>query len=286
MSITITRAGKHSLTLTNPIMNAAGVLGFGDAYRDLIDLTLFGAFVTNPVTYSAWNPAGGGRVARLDAGVLLHTGLPNPGIRKTITNNRAWWERLNIPIIVHLVINDADDVRRCMRLLDEEDSVTAIELGLSDDISPAETEWYLRAVLRDSEKAAIVRIPYSTSLDHARAAAAAGADALVVSAAPRGTGRGLNGRLMTGRVYSPTVKPLALRMVGQAARQLGVPIIGAGGVHSADDARDFLEAGALAVQVDSAIWVEPSIIERITRELAEMPPEPGAPAPDDADERQ
>ena len=268
MSIRITRHAKNSLVVESPVMNAAGTLGFGDEYRDLIELDTLGAFVTNPMTYTHWNPATGTRVVPLEGGVLMHTGLPNPGLSKVISQYRAVWERMPMPVIAHIVVNNVDEVQRCVSLLEREDTISAIELGLSDEISPAETEWYLRAATDRTEKPMLARLPFSASIDHFKAAIDAGVGALVFCAAPRGTARDQAGRLVAGRIYGPLVKPIVLRMVGQLARRFpNIPMIGAGGIHTPQDARDFLEAGAAAVQVDSVTWVMPKMLENIARDL-------------------
>ncbi len=270
MSVRITRAGKNSIIVDTPVMNAAGMLGYGDAYRDLIQYDKLGAFVTNPVTHAPRAPASSTRVVPLEAGVLVHTGLPNPGVRKVIETYSEKWNKLpvSLRLIVHVVvITNVDEVRRCVSAVDRAERVDGIELGLSDDISIAEVEWYIRAVIEKTEKPVIVRLPFGASVDMARAVEDAGADALVVSAPPRGVARDGTGRLVTGRVYSPTIKPLALRLVGQIARRVELPVIGAGGIHTAQDARDFLDAGAVAVQVDAAVWIAPKRLELIARDL-------------------
>jgi dihydroorotate dehydrogenase len=102
----------------------------------------------------------------------------------------------------------------------------------------------------------------------ARAAESAGAGGVVVAAPPRGTARDPeSGKLVGGRVYGPWLKAQALRAVGQVAGIVSVPVIGCGGVHSPDDARDFIEAGAVAVQVDTATWTQPRLLEIIARNL-------------------
>ncbi|MBE2266849.1 MAG: hypothetical protein IAE80_01370 [Anaerolinea sp.] len=270
MSYRITKPGKRSLVLDTPVMNAAGALGFGDQYRDLLNIDRLGAFVTNPITYTPRSPANGTRVVPLDAGLLIHTGLPNPGLSKVLSTYRAVWERLNVPVIAHLVATTPDDMGRCVRATDREEVIAGIELGLSDEISAAEAMWYVKAARDIAEKPLIVRVPFGWSLDMTKAIIDGGADALVMCSAPRGTARDASGRLVAGRVYSPTIKPLILRMVGQLARRSNIPVIGAGGIHSAQDARDYLEAGAVAVQVDSAVWIAPKLIENISRELGGM----------------
>src|SRR5690606_14981499 len=125
------------------------------------------------------------------------------------------------------------------------DTVDAIELGLYDDIDADAAERFTLAALEGTEKPVIVRLPFQFTLEMAQAAEDGGAGALVVCAPPRGTARDpLTGRLVSGRLYGPMVKPIVLRMVGQLVRQVNIPVIGAGGIHTPQDARDYLEAGA------------------------------------------
>ena len=134
--------------------------------------------------------------------------------------------------------------------------IAGIELGLNDDIDEDEA-FRLVSAAAAIEKPLMARLPFYESYQLAQAVVEAGADALVVSAAPRGTARDEHsGRLVSGRIYGPLVKPLVLRTVGRLRRQIPdeIPIIGAGGVHSPQDARDYIEAGAVAVQVDTATW--------------------------------
>ncbi len=266
--IQITRAGKYSLFVDSPVMPAAGTMGYGGQYRNIINYEKLGAFVTNPVTYEPWSPASGPRVVPLDAGVLVHTGLPNPGLSRTIKENRHHWEAMPVPMILHLVGTNTEHVQLSVERLDWEESIAAIELGLDDDITPDDAYTLTRAAAV-AEKAILVRLPAITASELAEAVAEAGADALVIAAPPRGTARDPHsGRLVSGRVYGPMVKPMMLRLVGVLTRRIReVPIIGAGGIHTLQDARDYLDAGAVAVQVDSVIWVQPRRLERIARDL-------------------
>lgn len=267
--IRITRTGKHSLVIKSPVMPAAGVMGFANAYYSLINIEKLGAYVTNPITYEAWSPATGTRVVPLDAGVLIHTGLPNPGLRGAIKEYSPIWRNMPIPVILHLVATTPEHISRAVEQIDNTDGIAAIELGLDDDIDSREAEKLVKAATNNAEKPVIVRLPVYDAYEIAPAAADAGADALVVAAAPRGTARDKrSGKLVSGRVYGPLVKPMVLRLVGVLARRLqDVPIIGAGGIHTIQDARDYLEAGAVAVQVDSVAWIQPNLLERIARDL-------------------
>jgi len=263
----ITRGGKHSLTLDAPIMNAAGILGFGDEYAGLIDFSKLGAFITNPVSLAPRSPANGTRVVPLDHGLLVHTGLPNPGLNKVCLAQRNTWERLGIPVIVHVVATMPDDARRCMARLEEEDVVAGVEFGLHDDASAQEAAALVRAAADRVEKPLLVRLPFGVSVDYAQAVIDAGAGGLVVSAPPRGTARDGAGKLVGGRLYSPMIHPLILRQIGQMTRIIDAPIVAAGGIRTPQDARDYLGAGAAAVQIDSAAWIDPASVTWIARDL-------------------
>lgn len=267
--IQITKVGKYSLMVNSPVMPAAGTMGVINAYSNLIDTEKIGAFVTNPITYEPFSPARGTRVVPLDAGMLVHTGLPNAGLSRTVKEFRHAWAASPVPVIVHLVATTDEQVRHGMRLLDQVESVAAVELGLDDDIDWQAAERLVQAATTQAEKPVLVRLPAYDAQAIAGACAAAGADALVVAAAPRGTARDpRSGQLVRGRIYGPLVKPMILRLVGVLARRIpDVPIIGAGGIHSTQDARDYLDAGAVAVQVDSVTWIQPSLLERIARDL-------------------
>ena len=269
MAIEIARPGKYSLIVSTPVMPAAGTVGFGDRYRALLDYEKLGAIVTNPVTVESWRPASGTRIISLDAGILVHTGLPNPGLAKVISQNRRVWARLPAPVILHLVGTTVAQLKQAASLIDGVDEIAAVELGLSDDISEAEAAEQVMVASR-LEKPLLVRLPFYECYQLALPVAEAGADALVLTAAPRGTARDRHsGRLVSGRVYGPLIKPMVMRLVGRLRRQIPaeLPIIASGGIHSPQDARDYIDAGAVAVQVDTATWAQPKMLERIARDL-------------------
>lgn len=269
MAIQITRAGKNPLILETPVMPTAGTFGFGDVYRDLVNFEKLGALVTNPVSYEPRTAAHGARVVKLDSGILIHTGLPNLGINKVLRKYRNLWSMLPLPIIVHLIATTPDHVRKSAARLDEEEGVDALELGLNDDISADDAAEMIHAATSRTEKPVMVRLPTTDSATIAKIAIEEGASTLVACSAPRGTARDpLTGKLISGRIYSPLIKPIILRIVGQLAEQFpNIPIIGSGGIHSPQDARDFISAGAKAVQVDTLTWIQPHMIEHIARDL-------------------
>jgi len=268
MAVEITRVGKTSLILETPVMNAAGTFGFGATYKEIVNIEKLGAMVTNPISYEPRRAARGTRVIPLDSAILLHTGLPNAGLNKVLRQERNLWAVLPVPVIVHLIATTDDQVRKAIARLDEEETVNAVELGLRDDMTWQEASRLVNAAVTKTEKPVLVRLPMGDAFEIAEPVADAGASTLVIAAPPRGTARDpRTGKLVSGRIYGPVVKPMVLNMVGQIARRIDIPIIGAGGIHTPQDARDYLEAGAVAVQVDSVIWRSPPELEVIARDL-------------------
>jgi len=280
---------KRGLSLANPVMNASGLLGFADEYRGLIDFSRLGAFVTNALTARPRTPAHPPNAIPLPNGVLIHTGLPNPGVRAAIRQYDREWQRLGPPVIVHLAATTPEDVRRSVEHLDLAEGVSGVELGLRDDVSVEETEHVIRAALGGPP--VIVRLPTLRAAELCEAAARAGADALTVGAPMRtsppgplsrsqsarpGEGESKDdgdGQKSKGRFYGPEVFPMALeavRAVVGAMQASPLPIIGAGGIFSEENARAILSAGAAAVQVDAAVWVDPAFLSRVAEAMATL----------------
>src|SRR5512143_4135358 len=245
-------SGKQSLRLINPVIGGAGAFGYAGEYAKLIDLGKLGALVTNPVTLRPRRAATGTRVVPLDSGILVHTGLPNPGVHQVYRINAARWKSSSVPIIVHLAATSPDEVGKCAEILAGSDGIAALEIGLHDQATHRDARLMIGAAREHTHLPVLARLPLYYAAHVALAAEEAGADALVIAAPPRGTARDpLSGQLIGGRVYGPWLKALALRAAGQVAGRVKIPVIGCGGIHNPDDARDYLEAGAVAVQVDS-----------------------------------
>ena len=252
---------KHGLSLSGPVMNAAGSLGFGHEYRGLLDPSHLAAFVTNPLTYKPRTPAHAPNALPLAEGLLIHTGLPNPGMRQALRRWDKEWGRLGVPVIVHLAATTPAETVHSLDLIERAQGVAGIELGLRDDVTDFETGQLVRAALGGPP--VLVRLPLTHTPELAAAAAQAGADALTVAAPPRIETR-VEGETVRGRLYGPGCLAGALEAVrAVAALNLGRPIIGAGGIYSVDDAQAMLAAGAVAVQLDAAIWTRPQIVEEL-----------------------
>ena len=257
---------KRDLYFNKPLMNAAGSLGFAPDFRSLGDfgsLNAFGAFVTYPFSLRPRLPAAKPEVIEYPGGFLLHTGLPNPGLNAGLKKYSAKWSRAELPIIVHLMADRPEETQHMVRMLETQENVMAVELGfaplLANDIL------LLTLEMCAGELPLIFSLPVEQVLSLGPRLMQEGAQAISISA-PRGalpltprpstlTGTRPSGRgeLITGRLYGPSLFPKSLETVYSAAK-LGLLIIGAGGVWNKENANAMLAAGALAVQVDAALW--------------------------------
>ncbi|MEP7357443.1 MAG: hypothetical protein ABI847_09420 [Anaerolineales bacterium] len=252
---------KHGLVLASPLMNAAGILGFSREYHALLDFQQLGALVTNPLTYQPRTPAHPPNAVTVAGALVIHTGLPNPGLRQALRRWDREWRRLGVPVILHLTATSPAETARCLELIERAQGVSAIELGLRHDVTADETAREVRAALGGPPL--LVRLPVERAAELAGAAVQAGADALTIGTSPR-VAAPAGDRTVTGRLYGPACLPASVAAVqAVAALALGVPLIGAGGIYSIEDARLFLEAGAVAIQVDAALWTRPQIVAEL-----------------------
>ncbi len=256
---------KTGLRLSNPVMVAAGCYGLGKEYQGLVEVEALGAVVVGPVTMRPRRGATPPRAAPIPSGVLIHSGLENPGLPTVLRRYSRAWSRSPAPIILHLAATTPGETAAAGERLSTVEAVAAVELGLANHVEPGEAATLVAAAAETYGRGPLlVRLPLETAARLAEAVVAAGADVLTVSAPPRGTVFH-HGRLVTGRVYGPLVLPLAMRTLRQVAKVVSVPLVGCGGVYSADDALAFLHAGAVAVQVDAALWRDPSRPARIAQ---------------------
>src|SRR5687767_1304032 len=241
---------KRDLYFSKSIMNAAGSLGFAPDSRAGVTPDIFGAFVTNPFSLRPRLPTAKSELIEYLGGFLLHTGLPNPGLRSGIKKHGPRWDKSGLPIIVHLMADRPEETQNMVRMLESQENVMAAELGfaplLANDIIMLTLEMCL------GELPLIFSLPVEQVLSLGPRLIQGGAQAISISA-PRGALPTDNSPLITGRLYGPSLFPQTLEAVFSAAK-LGLPIIGAGGVWNKQNADAMLSAGALAVQVDAALW--------------------------------
>lgn len=244
---------KYDLTLGAPLMNAAGSLGFTLPAHGILEWDRFGAFVTNPISFGRRQPANNAGQITFSGGFLLHTGYPNPGFETTLRRNRAAWAYAPLPVLMHLIPRNANELADMIPPLEACENILGLEIGIAPDSSLDEAADLLRAAL--SELPIILRLPLDRALELAD-----GLDSLEdgrISALSLGPPRGVlplpDGGFFSGRIYGPAVLPTSLAVV-RALSQGGLPIIGAGGVYRQQDINAMLAAGAIAVQLDSVLW--------------------------------
>ena len=241
---------KRDLIFRKPLMNAAGTLGFVPDARAPVPWTDLGAFVTNPISLRPRRAAASPGLLEFPGGFLLHSGLPNPGLPSVLKKYGHRWLDAALPIIVHLMADRPEQTRQMVQALEGFENVMAVELGFAPQL--AQDIIALAVEMCRAELPLIVSLPAEQVLSLGERVMSLGAAAISL-AAPRGAlPRGAD--VITGRVFGPAQYPRSLDIVYSAAR-LGLPIIGGGGVCSQADVDSMLAAGALAVQMDSALWL-------------------------------
>jgi dihydroorotate dehydrogenase (NAD+) catalytic subunit len=248
---------KQDLTFRSPLMNAAGILGFIPNWRGPVDLSRLGVFVTNPVSLAPRKPAESRVMLPFTGGFLLHTGLPNPGLRAVMRNCAAAWARSPVPVIVSLLANQPDEIARMAQRLEEVVGVMGIEIGLPPGATADLAVAFCQAA--QGELPVIVSLPPERVLELGPRLKAAGVR-MVSLAPPRGSLPGPDGRLVRGRLYGPGLLPASLLAVAQAV-ELGLDVIGSGGVYTPQDISAMRAAGAIAVQMDAVLWKELLIVD-------------------------
>lgn len=232
-------------------MNAAGTLGFTPDQHGTVDLSRFGAFVTNPISIETRTPAGGQRYAAYPGGFLLHTGYPNLGFHALVKGLAPRWSRSALGVIVHLLVHGPDDTAEMAMRLESIEGLMGIELGLDVNVDATAVRTLTEAAAW-VELPVITRLPFERATELAEAALAGGATAVSL-APPRGLLSNAQGGMVRGRLYGPAIFPQALAAT-QAVAALDVPVISAGGIYTEENAQAMFAAGALGVQLDVALW--------------------------------
>lgn len=247
---------KQDLYFKFPYLNAAGTLGFDPMrfIRQIGSLNLqgtleLGAFITNPISMRPRSPTAHPAVLAYSGGFLLHNGLPNPGLDSVLKHYARKWRDSPLPVIVHLMADRPEETARMARKLENIENVMAVELGFAPGLSDDILRYSLD--MSQGELPIIINLPAEQILTLGPQLFQDGAVALSL-AAPRGA-LFQAGKLVSGRMFGPGLFPKSLEII-QSASRLGLGVIGAGGVYSLQDAKDMLAAGALAVQIDTALW--------------------------------
>ena len=281
------------IRMANPVMTASGTSGYGADYAEHADIGALGAFVTKAVSPEPRKGNPPERTVETPAGMLNAIGLANVGLDRFLAEKVPYLDGLGIPVIVNVVGHSVEDYQTVCRALDGVDCIAGLELnvscpnvadGLEFGTDPDRLAGLVRAVRTEVARAKlIVKLsPNVTEIaELAAAAVEAGAEALSVINTLRGMVINVDTwkpvlANRTGGLSGPAIRPVAVQMVHRVytavARDAGVPIIGMGGIASWRDAVEFLLAGAAAVAVGTALFVDPRspvpLVEGLRRYLA------------------
>lgn len=276
-----------ALELRNPVMLASGTCGYGSELEDFMDLSGLGAIIVKGTTleWREGNPYP--RMAETPAGMLNAVGLQNKGIDYFEKNIYPRLAEYDTHVIVNVNGNTIEDYVELSRRLDKLQAIPAIELNISCPnvkkggmifgTNPSSAREVISAVRKAYSKTLIVKLsPNVTDItEFARISEEEGAEA--VSLVNTLLGMAIDVKSMkpklstvTGGLSGPAIKPVALRMVWQAARAVTIPVIGLGGIMNSEDALEFIMAGATAVQVGTASFIEPDTALRIVKGIEEF----------------
>ncbi len=269
------------LLMANPVTVASGTFGFGKEYAQYIDLSRLGAITVKGTTLEPRTGNPPPRLVETPAGMLNAIGLENPGVDKLISETLPWIRQQGVPVIVNIAGNSVEEYAELARRLDHS-GVDALEVniscpnvkkgGIQFGTDPCLAGDVIREVRQATSLPVIAKLsPNVTDIvAMAQAAAEAGADALALINTLQGMAINIKTRHpvlanIFGGLSGPAVKPVALRMVWQVAQAVDLPLIGMGGISNAADALEFILAGATAVAVGTANFVNP----RVTMEIIE-----------------
>ena len=274
-----TKVNLAGVELKNPVMTASGTFGSGEEYSEFVDLGRLGAVVTKGVANIPWpgNPVP--RIAETASGMMNAIGLQNPGIDLFCRRDIPFLKQFDTKIIVNVCGRTTEDYCEVVERLAEED-VDMLEIniscpnvkegGIAFGQNPKAVEEITSEVKKRARQPVIMKLsPNVTDItETARAAEAGGADVLALINTLTGMKIDIHRRTFalankTGGLSGPAVKPVAVRMVYQAANAVKLPIIGMGGIATAEDAIEFLLAGASAVSVGTANFYDPSATVRV-----------------------
>lgn len=268
-----TKVKIAGIELKNPVMTASGTFGSGAEYSEFVDLNELGAVVTKGVANVAWPGNPTPRIAEIHSGMMNAIGLQNPGMEVFCERDLPYLQQFDTKVIVNVCGHTPEEYLAVVeRLADEPADMLEINIScpnvnanfLAFGQDPKHVEELTAQIKKIAKQPVIMKLtPNVTDIaEIARAAEAGGADAVSLINTLTGMKIDINRRTFalankTGGVSGPCVKPIAVRMVYQVAQAVNIPIIGMGGIQNAEDALEFIMAGATAVSIGTANFTNP-----------------------------
>lgn len=270
----------NNLELSNPVMTASGTFGYGLEFADLVPLHEIGGIIVKGTTLRPREGNDYPRMAEVASGMLNCVGLQNKGVDYFCSHIYPQIKDIDTRMIVNVSGSTPEDYAECAARIDALDKIPAIELniscpnvkdgGMAFGVTCAGATSVVKAVRERYHKTLIVKLsPNVTDIaEIARACEAEGADSVSLINTLMGMAIDTERRcpklsIGTGGLSGPAVKPVALRMVWQVARAVKIPVIGLGGISSAQDAIEFLMAGATAIEIGTANFIDPAIAYKV-----------------------
>jgi len=272
--------------LKNPILTASGCFGYGLELTDLIDLNQLGGIVSKSLTPQRRWGTGPHRLVETSSGLINAIGLENIGVEAFLSEKLPKLQEYDTAIFANIMGNTVEEYGEVAGRMNGVTAISGVEINISSPntkrggmhfgVDPEMTYQVVRAVRDATDRPVIAKLsPNVTDIVHiAKRAVDAGADMISLIntlwslAIDPNTGKPQLGNI-TGGLSGPAIKPVALRMVHQVARQIPRPVIGIGGIAEVTDVIEFLMAGATAVQIGTANFYEPTVTMRLVRELKE-----------------
>lgn len=268
------------LELKNPVMTASGTFGYGPEYADFVDLSEIGGIIVKGTTLKPRQGNDYPRMAETASGMLNCVGLQNKGVDYFCEHIYPEIKDIDTNMIVNVSGSSPEDYAECAVRIDALENIPAIELniscpnvkdgGMAFGVTCEGAASVVRAVRKSYHKTLIVKLsPNVTDIaEIARAVEAEGADSVSLINTLMGMAIDIERRkpmlsINTGGLSGPAVKPVALRMVWQVAKAVGIPVVGLGGICSHTDAIEFLLAGASAVEIGTANFLDPQITVKV-----------------------
>lgn len=274
------RVNIGALKLKNPVLTASGTFGYGEEFADFIDLTRLGGFIVKGTTLYPREGNPYPRMAETPMGMLNAVGLQNKGVHYFVEQIYPRLKDLNTNVIVNVSGSSVEDYSETAAIINELDNIPAIELniscpnvkhgGMTFGVHPEAAAEVVSAVRMAYHKTLIVKLtPNVTDITEiAKAVEGAGADSVSLINTMLGMAIDAERRkpllsTITGGLSGPCVKPVALRMVWQVAKAIKIPVVGLGGIMNATDAIEFMLAGATAVELGTANFIDPAITVKV-----------------------